>query len=233
MRPQRPRLMKRCLYLSLAGGITPHGTQRLSGTCTAAGMKGRGKSEIPEKNRRPMASSGTIPTCENPVTQPVAERLTCSLPTKVNQVRSPAGSLPDFCMWESCQTMSLVGGFSWGYPVYPTLAFHRCSIPTSITLIDSQDLAINSRQNLFTHTLLTFGPQKNNNLLDPSGNVEPHYFSITSNTLIGSGSCFICRSHNCGTRAGIAVLCESGGRGWGKIVLAHIRNMLNMPVRIV
>ncbi|KAJ8878901.1 hypothetical protein PR048_019504 [Dryococelus australis] len=30
-------------------------------------MKGRGKRDIPEKNRRPTASSGTIPTCKNPV----------------------------------------------------------------------------------------------------------------------------------------------------------------------
>ncbi|KAJ8880057.1 hypothetical protein PR048_020680 [Dryococelus australis] len=36
----------------------------------SAGMKGRGKWEIPEKTRRPTTSSGTIPTCENPVTQP-------------------------------------------------------------------------------------------------------------------------------------------------------------------
>ncbi|KAJ8870896.1 hypothetical protein PR048_027197 [Dryococelus australis] len=33
---------------------------------SAAGMKGRGKREIPEKTCRPAASSGTIPTCENP-----------------------------------------------------------------------------------------------------------------------------------------------------------------------
>ncbi|KAJ8873267.1 hypothetical protein PR048_026901 [Dryococelus australis] len=31
-----------------------------------AGMKGRGKREIPDKTRRPTASSCTIPTCENP-----------------------------------------------------------------------------------------------------------------------------------------------------------------------
>ncbi|KAJ8878619.1 hypothetical protein PR048_019200 [Dryococelus australis] len=31
-----------------------------------AGIEGRGKREIPEKNRRPTASSATIPTCENP-----------------------------------------------------------------------------------------------------------------------------------------------------------------------
>ncbi|KAJ8867780.1 hypothetical protein PR048_031583 [Dryococelus australis] len=34
---------------------------------------GRGKREIPDKTRRPTASSGTIPFCENPVTRPVIE----------------------------------------------------------------------------------------------------------------------------------------------------------------
>ncbi|KAJ8895161.1 hypothetical protein PR048_000486 [Dryococelus australis] len=34
------------------------------------GMKGRGKREIAEKTRQPKTSSGTIPTCENPVTRP-------------------------------------------------------------------------------------------------------------------------------------------------------------------
>ncbi|KAJ8888091.1 hypothetical protein PR048_007578 [Dryococelus australis] len=33
-------------------------------------MKGRGKREIPEKTRRPKASPGTIPTCEDLVTRP-------------------------------------------------------------------------------------------------------------------------------------------------------------------
>ncbi|KAJ8871367.1 hypothetical protein PR048_027684 [Dryococelus australis] len=33
-------------------------------------MKGREKRDIPEKTRRSMASSGTIPTCKNPVTRP-------------------------------------------------------------------------------------------------------------------------------------------------------------------
>ncbi|KAJ8872956.1 hypothetical protein PR048_026572 [Dryococelus australis] len=36
-------------------------------------MKGRGKRENPEKTRRPTASSGTIPTCENPLTRPGIE----------------------------------------------------------------------------------------------------------------------------------------------------------------
>ncbi|KAJ8875080.1 hypothetical protein PR048_022971 [Dryococelus australis] len=52
-------------------------------------MKRRGKREIPEKTRRLTASSGTIPTCENPVTRPgiepglswwEASRLTTQLP---------------------------------------------------------------------------------------------------------------------------------------------------------
>ncbi|KAJ8888174.1 hypothetical protein PR048_007661 [Dryococelus australis] len=38
-----------------------------------AGMKGRGRPEIPEKIRRPTASSGMIPTRENPATSPGVE----------------------------------------------------------------------------------------------------------------------------------------------------------------
>ncbi|KAJ8877817.1 hypothetical protein PR048_022275 [Dryococelus australis] len=49
----------------------------------------------------------------------VAERLARSPLTKANLVQSPSGS-PDFRKWESCRTMPLVGGFSWGYPVSPT-----------------------------------------------------------------------------------------------------------------
>ncbi|KAJ8882989.1 hypothetical protein PR048_014828 [Dryococelus australis] len=39
----------------------------------ATGMKGRGRREIHKKTRQPTASPGTIPTCENPVTQPGIE----------------------------------------------------------------------------------------------------------------------------------------------------------------
>ncbi|KAJ8876059.1 hypothetical protein PR048_023967 [Dryococelus australis] len=66
----------------------------------------------------------------------VSERLACSPPTKANRVQSPAGSLPDSRMWESCRMVPLVGGFSRGSP-----AFRRCSILTSFTHIGSQDLA--------------------------------------------------------------------------------------------
>ncbi|KAJ8871794.1 hypothetical protein PR048_028134 [Dryococelus australis] len=42
------------------------------GECGAAPeCEGRGKREIPEKTRRPAASSGTIPTCENPGATPL------------------------------------------------------------------------------------------------------------------------------------------------------------------
>ncbi|KAJ8878761.1 hypothetical protein PR048_019347 [Dryococelus australis] len=81
----------------------------------------------------------------------VAERLVRSPPTKENRVQSPAGS-PDFCKWELCQTMPLIGGFSLGVTVSPTPSFQHRFTFTSITLIGSQDLAVKSRPNLFTHS---------------------------------------------------------------------------------
>ncbi|KAJ8873857.1 hypothetical protein PR048_024693 [Dryococelus australis] len=73
----------------------------------------------------------------------VAERLARSPPTKAIRVT------PDFRLWESCRAMPLVGGFFSGSPA---LSFRRCSIPTSITLIGSQDLDVKSRPYLFTHS---------------------------------------------------------------------------------
>ncbi|KAJ8870373.1 hypothetical protein PR048_029394 [Dryococelus australis] len=88
---------------------------------------------IPElKKKLTVLRSSEIPTW----------RLHYPPPTKANRVRYPAGSLQDFRMWESCRTMPLFGGFSRGSPVFPALAFRRCSILTSITLIGP---------NLFTH----------------------------------------------------------------------------------
>ncbi|KAJ8867289.1 hypothetical protein PR048_031090 [Dryococelus australis] len=60
---------------------------------------------------------------------------------------------PVFRIWESCRTMPLVGEFSGGSPVSPTLPFRCCAILTSITLISSQDLTVKSPPNLFTHLL--------------------------------------------------------------------------------
>ncbi|KAJ8896552.1 hypothetical protein PR048_001896 [Dryococelus australis] len=81
----------------------------------------------------------------------VSEYLDHPPPTKAIQVQSPAGS-PDFRVWESCRAMPLTGGFSRGSPFSPTLSFRCCSILTSITLICSPDLAVNSRPNLFTYS---------------------------------------------------------------------------------
>ncbi|KAJ8885394.1 hypothetical protein PR048_011591 [Dryococelus australis] len=71
----------------------------------------------------------------------VAEQLACSPPTKASWGQSPAWSLPDFRIWESCRSIPLVDGFSRGYTVSSTLSFRRCSILKSITLIGSQVLA--------------------------------------------------------------------------------------------
>ncbi|KAJ8878002.1 hypothetical protein PR048_022465 [Dryococelus australis] len=47
--------------------------------------------------------------------------------------------------------MPLVGGFARGSPVFPVLSFWCCSILISIALIGSQDLAVKSHPDLFTH----------------------------------------------------------------------------------
>ncbi|KAJ8894022.1 hypothetical protein PR048_006632 [Dryococelus australis] len=80
------------------------------------------------------------------------ERLVCSPPTKTNRVQYPAGSLPDFRMWESRRTMPPVRGFSRGSHVSPALSYRRRSTLTSNTLIGLDDLAVKSRSNLFTHS---------------------------------------------------------------------------------
>ncbi|KAJ8874542.1 hypothetical protein PR048_025402 [Dryococelus australis] len=49
-------------------------------------------------------------------------------------VRFPEGSLPNFCIWESCRTIQLVSGFARGSPVSLFRAFWRCSILTSLLI---------------------------------------------------------------------------------------------------
>ncbi|KAJ8875246.1 hypothetical protein PR048_023141 [Dryococelus australis] len=97
-------------------------------------IQGLGKREIPEKTRRPAASSGTIPSCENlGVARPGIEPAVSLLASHQGDPGSIPGRVtPDFCMWESCRTMPLVGGFS----------FRRCSILTSIALIGSRDFEV-------------------------------------------------------------------------------------------
>ncbi|KAJ8869728.1 hypothetical protein PR048_028723 [Dryococelus australis] len=93
---------------------------------------------------------GQTPTLVGCAGAAVAGRLAWSPPTKAIRVQSLAGS-PDFRVWESCRTMPLAGGPSRGSPVSTTPSFRRRYILTSITLIGSQDRAVKSRPNLFTH----------------------------------------------------------------------------------
>ncbi|KAJ8891822.1 hypothetical protein PR048_004376 [Dryococelus australis] len=75
---------------------------------------------------------------------------TVALTLYANRIHYPAGS-PDFRKWESCRTMPLVGGISPGSPVSPAPSFRHRSILTLLTLIGSQDRAVKSHPNLFTH----------------------------------------------------------------------------------
>ncbi|KAJ8880546.1 hypothetical protein PR048_017016 [Dryococelus australis] len=55
-----------------------------------------------------------------------------------------------FRMWELCQTMPLVGGFSWGSSVSPALAFRPAPNSSCFTLIGSHDQDVKSLPNLST-----------------------------------------------------------------------------------
>ncbi|KAJ8872641.1 hypothetical protein PR048_026249 [Dryococelus australis] len=70
---------------------------------------------------------------------------------------NPGRVTPDFRKWESCRTMLSVGGFSRDLPFSPTFSFPRRSIPTSITLIGSQDLAVKSHHSLTALSALSVG----------------------------------------------------------------------------
>ncbi|KAJ8895428.1 hypothetical protein PR048_000760 [Dryococelus australis] len=125
--------------------------------------------EVAQKNK---TNSGLPVSCSKQILSRAfkSERLARSPPTKANRAQSPAGS-PDFRKWESCRTMPLVGGFSRRYPVSPTPPFRRRSKFSSITPIGSQDLAVKSRPNLFTHSLSA--DQKTRPAVKPHVDVKP------------------------------------------------------------
>ncbi|KAJ8898242.1 hypothetical protein PR048_003602 [Dryococelus australis] len=77
---------------------------------------------------------------------------TTRLPPRINRVRFPTWSPPDFHVWESCWTMPLVSGFSRDLPFPPPL--HSGAAPHSprFNLIGSQDLDVKSHHNLFTYS---------------------------------------------------------------------------------
>ncbi|KAJ8887920.1 hypothetical protein PR048_007404 [Dryococelus australis] len=64
-----------------------------------------------------------------------------------------AESLPEFRMWESCRTMTLVGGVFSAISRFPS-PFYSGAAPYSprFTLNDSQDLDVRSRPNSITHS---------------------------------------------------------------------------------
>ncbi|KAJ8878006.1 hypothetical protein PR048_022469 [Dryococelus australis] len=86
----------------------------------------------------------------------------CQTSHKDNSHQGDAGSIPgrftpDFRMWGS---MPLIGWFPRRSHVSPVLSFRSCFIPASITLIvrvslpvDSEELDVKIRPNLFTHSL--------------------------------------------------------------------------------
>ncbi|KAJ8888590.1 hypothetical protein PR048_008082 [Dryococelus australis] len=64
----------------------------------------------------------------------------------------PGRFSPDFRKWESCRTMPLVGGFSLDLPFPLPIFAGAAPYSPRITLIGSQDLAVKSGPNLFTHS---------------------------------------------------------------------------------
>ncbi|KAJ8873998.1 hypothetical protein PR048_024838 [Dryococelus australis] len=142
----------------------------------SVGMQGRGKPESPEKTRRPALSSGTVPTYEYPGVIPTGletiRRLHSlwSLSSPRKGSRWPSGypaRLPprpsEFNTRPGHRIFSHVGIVPddvVGWRVFsrisrfPPPLFRRCSMLILITLIGSQDLVVNSRQNLLTHSSL-------------------------------------------------------------------------------
>ncbi|KAJ8877888.1 hypothetical protein PR048_022347 [Dryococelus australis] len=108
-----------------------------------------------QDGRRPESGAPRTSALGQLVGSTVAERLARSPPTKANGVQSPAGS-PDSRKWESGRTMLLVGGSSRGSPISDAPSFRCRSIFTSFSLIGSQDLAVKSHPNLFTHSSTSF-----------------------------------------------------------------------------
>ncbi|KAJ8870168.1 hypothetical protein PR048_029181 [Dryococelus australis] len=93
--------------------------------------------------------SSSIP--KTPVTHPFNNSLPGAVSLVASHLGDP-GSISGRVTAESCRTMPLVGGFSRGSPVSPAISFRRCSILTSSTLIGSQDLDVERRLYLLTHS---------------------------------------------------------------------------------
>ncbi|KAJ8866047.1 hypothetical protein PR048_033571 [Dryococelus australis] len=137
-----------CLSLGLSAATLVPG----SGT---GGYK-RPAGELVPAVQQHYAAPITSPTRRRRRIKPTAnvttgERLARSPPTKANRVQYPAGS-PDLHQVEIVPDDS-VGrrGFLGHLPFPSAPSFRRRSMFTSITLVGSQDLAVKSPPNLFTH----------------------------------------------------------------------------------
>ncbi|KAJ8874600.1 hypothetical protein PR048_025466 [Dryococelus australis] len=80
---------------------------------------------------------------------PVAERLACSPPPRRTGLDPRPGHFRIFAWGNRAGRCRWSAGFIDDLQFTPPLSFRRCSILNSIALIDSQDLAVKSRQNLF------------------------------------------------------------------------------------
>ncbi|KAJ8886323.1 hypothetical protein PR048_012534 [Dryococelus australis] len=148
-----------------------HGGMRIARS-NRRGRAGRGEATSQEmKRQRAVSVVESLSEAGSTLTfvgAAVAERLACLPFTKANRVQSSVGPLPDFCMWESCRTTPLVGGFSRGPPVSLTLLFRHCSILTSLTLIDSQGLVVKgyaSENSGMYFSFFTLSPDRASSLL--------------------------------------------------------------------
>ncbi|KAJ8868788.1 hypothetical protein PR048_030328 [Dryococelus australis] len=83
----------------------------------------------------------------------VAERLDCLPPTKANRVQSPAGPLRIFASGHRAGRCRWWADFLGDLPFSPL--FHSGAAPYSrhFNLTGSQDLVVNTRSNIFTHSL--------------------------------------------------------------------------------
>ncbi|KAJ8877790.1 hypothetical protein PR048_022246 [Dryococelus australis] len=84
------------------------------------------------------------------ITQTIVAQAPARLPPRRSRFDCRAGSLQIFACGNRAGLYRWSAGFLGDLPFPPIIAFLRCSIPTSITLISSQDLDVKSRPNFFT-----------------------------------------------------------------------------------
>ncbi|KAJ8891063.1 hypothetical protein PR048_010572 [Dryococelus australis] len=113
-------------------------TRVIEVTWSGAGVKGLRKREIPEKTRRPRASSGTISTCENPVTRPGIEPGSPWWEASVLIAQPPYYRKClrwDSCVWEKMKAMQpLQNHIEAGATVAERLA---CSPPINVNWVQT------------------------------------------------------------------------------------------------